>query len=173
LRECAVARARIWISSAALNRHSLPWRSWTPEESQIERVGPLQAVRAFALACTSVNDADSNLQENALSFHFIVHFQPLPGMEAAFREEVLRVNGPSRKESGCLRIDVFESIREPVEFAIHSEWVDEAAFDLHATLPHTVQFIAAAEKLLKHPVQGLRLHQIDGGPGSAPNFEAP
>ena len=47
-----------------------------------------------------------------MSFHFIVHFEPLPGKEAAFREELLRVNGPSRAEKGCLRIDVFESVRE-------------------------------------------------------------
>jgi quinol monooxygenase YgiN len=83
-------------------------------------------------------------------------------MEAAFREELLRVNGPSREEPGCLRIDVFETIRQPLEFAIHSEWVDEADFELHATLPHTARFIAAAGKLLTHPIQGLRLKQIGG-----------
>ncbi len=104
-----------------------------------------------------------------MSFHFIVAFKPLPGMERTFREELLRVNRPSRDEAGCLRMDVFESIRAPVEFAIHSEWVDEAAFELHATLPHTARFLAAVEKLLSHPVQGLRLHQIGGGPGRAPD----
>jgi gamma-glutamylcyclotransferase (GGCT)/AIG2-like uncharacterized protein YtfP/quinol monooxygenase YgiN len=88
-------------------------------------------------------------------------------MEGAFREELLRVIGPSRDEVGCLRIDVFETIRELVEFAIHSEWVDEAAFELHTRLPHTTRFITAAEKLLGHPVQGLRMHQIGGGLGRA------
>jgi quinol monooxygenase YgiN len=102
-----------------------------------------------------------------LSFHFIVRFTPPPGMEAAFREELLRVNGPSREEAGCVRIDVFETIRQPVEFAIHSEWVDEAAFELHATFPHTAQFLAAIEKMFGHRVKGLRMHQIGGGPGSA------
>jgi quinol monooxygenase YgiN len=102
-----------------------------------------------------------------MSFHFIVRFQPLPGMETAFREELLRVNAPSREEAGCLRLDVFESLGEPLEFAIHSEWVDEAAFELHAGLPHTVRFVAAAGKLLAHPIQGLRLRQIGGGPGRA------
>jgi quinol monooxygenase YgiN len=99
-----------------------------------------------------------------LSVHFIVRFQPLPGMEAAFREELLRVTKPSQEESGCLRIDVFESLREPFEFAIHSEWVDEAAFELHATLPHTMRFLGAAEKFLTHPSAGIRLCQIGGGP---------
>ncbi len=81
-------------------------------------------------------------------------------MEGAFREELLRVSEPSREEAGCLRMDVFEAIRGPVPFAIHSEWADEAAFELHATLPHTVRFLAAAETLLDHPVQGFRMSQI-------------
>jgi quinol monooxygenase YgiN len=102
-----------------------------------------------------------------LSFHFIVRFQPLPGKEAAFRDELLRVNEPSRAEIGCLSIDVFESLRKPSMFAIHSEWVDEASFELHATLPHTMRFLAAAETLLTHPVQGLRLRHIGGGTGAA------
>ena len=101
-----------------------------------------------------------------MSFHFIAHFEPLPGRQAAFREEVLRVNGPSWAEAGCLRIDVFETVREPVEFAIHSEWVDEAAFEVHAGLPHTVRFLEAIENLLTYPVKGMRLRQIGGGAGA-------
>ena len=102
-----------------------------------------------------------------MSLHVIVRFEPMQGKEAQFREELLRVNAPSRAEAGCLVIDVFESIHEPLVFAVHSEWLDEAAFELHATLPHTRQFLAAAEKLLTHPVQGLRLQHIGGGAGAA------
>ncbi len=101
-----------------------------------------------------------------MPFHFIVRFEPVPGKEAAFRDELLRVNGPSRAEAGCLSIEVFESLREPFVFAVHSEWVDEASFELHTTLPHTVEFLAAAETMLTHPVQGLRLRHIGGGPGA-------
>ena len=43
---------------------------------------------------------------------------------------------------------------------------DEAAFELHATLPHTVRFLAAAQTLLRHPVEGLRLRQVGGGAGA-------
>ena len=102
-----------------------------------------------------------------MSVHVMIRFETQPGREGAFREELLRVNKPSRAEPGCLSLDVFESLREPFVFAVHSEWVDEAALDLHATLPHTVQFLAAAEALLTHPVQGLRLRQIGGGGGVA------
>lgn len=101
-----------------------------------------------------------------MSFHFIVSFEPLAGKEEAFRDELLRVNEPSRAETGCLSIEVFESLREPSVFAVHSEWVDEASFERHANLPHTVRFLAAAEKLLPRPVQGLRLHRIGGGAGA-------
>src|SRR5579863_975845 len=92
-----------------------------------------------------------------LSMHFMVRFEPQPGKQDAFREELLRVNEPSRAEAGCISILVFESVREPFVFAVYSEWVDEAAFELHAQLPHTVRFLRAAEQLLTHPVQGLRL----------------
>jgi quinol monooxygenase YgiN len=98
----------------------------------------------------------------------MVRFEPLRGREGEFRDEVLRVSERSRAEPGCLRIDVFESLREPMIFAIHSEWVDEASFELHATLPHTVRFLEAAEKLLTHPIQGLRLRQIGGRVSTVP-----
>jgi quinol monooxygenase YgiN len=52
-------------------------------------------------------------------------------------------------------------------FAVHSEWVDEAAFELHAAMPHTVQFLAAAEALLTHRLHGLRLRQVGGGADAA------
>jgi quinol monooxygenase YgiN len=101
-----------------------------------------------------------------LSVHFFVHFEPLPGKEMEFREELRRVVEPTRAEIGCLGIQVFESLREPFVFAIHSEWVDEAAFESHSQLPHTIRFLGAAEQLLAHPVQGLRLRQIGGRAGA-------
>jgi quinol monooxygenase YgiN len=98
--------------------------------------------------------------------HSFIRFEPKPGKADEFREELLKVNGPSRSEPGCIALDVFESLREPITFAIHSVWVDEAAFELHATLPHTLRFLEIAETLLTHPVQGLRTRQIGGGRGA-------
>jgi quinol monooxygenase YgiN len=109
----------------------------------------------------------TQIREVALPVHFFVRFETQPGKEAEFREEMLRVNEPSRAEAGCLAVRVYESLHEPVVFAIHSEWVDEAAFERHARLPHTVRFLEAAEKLLTHPVQGLRTREIGGGAGAA------
>jgi quinol monooxygenase YgiN len=101
-----------------------------------------------------------------LSVHFFVRFEPLPTKETQFREELLRVVAPTRAESGCLAIHVFESLREPFVFAIHSEWTDEAAFELHAQLPHTVRFLSVAKMLLTHAVQGMRAREIGRGAGA-------
>ena len=101
-----------------------------------------------------------------MSFHFLVRFEPLPGKESEFRQELLRVMEPTRAEVGCLGMHVFQSLREPFVFAIHSEWVDEDAFNRHAQLQHTVRFVEVAKELLSHPVEGLRSRQIGGGPGA-------
>ena len=99
-----------------------------------------------------------------MSVHFIIRFRPLQGTEVAFRKELLRVVEASRAETGCLRIYAFESIREPLEFAIHSEWKDEASLEFHATLAE--KFLAAVSPLLQHQIEGIRLHPIGGGDGS-------
>ena len=97
-----------------------------------------------------------------MSFHFLVRFDPPPERSAEFRAALLAVTDAARVEPGCLEIHAFESVREPREFAIHSEWVDETAFEAHSGLAHTVRFVASAEKLLGRPVQGLRAREIGG-----------
>ncbi len=101
-----------------------------------------------------------------MPMHVFLRFHPQTGKADRFRQELLSFNEPSRAEPGCLAIDVFESLGEPVEFAIHSVWVDEDAFERHAQLPHTVRFLKAAEELLTHPVQGFRTQHIGGGSGA-------
>ena len=102
-----------------------------------------------------------------MSVHFLVRLTPLPGREAEFREELRRVVEASRAEAGCLSIYAFESLHEPPEFAIHSEWVDEAAFERHARLPHTERFLREAAQLLPGEIAGLRAREIAGGTGAA------
>jgi len=102
-----------------------------------------------------------------VSFHFLVRFDPPRERSAEFRTALLAVTDAARAEPGCIEIHAFESVREPREFAIHSEWVDETSFEVHGGLAHTVLFIASAEKLLGRPVQGLRVREIGGGGGGA------
>jgi quinol monooxygenase YgiN len=96
-----------------------------------------------------------------LSVHVFLRLEARLGREAEIREALLRVLEPTRAESGCLSIHAFESIGEPRVFHVHSEWVSEAAFDLHATLPHMVRFLEVAAACLTHPVRGARTRKLD------------
>ena len=85
--------------------------------------------------------------ETFLFARFHVH----PGNEEALRAAIAAVLGPTREEPGCLNIDAFRSVRDPLEFYIHSRWRDMAAFEHHAALPHTQRFVNTVEPLLDHP----------------------
>ena len=66
--------------------------------------------------------------------------------------EVIRKMTPlSRQEPGCLTFHTFRSMRDPRLFFIHSRWVDADAFQKHAELPHTVQFLERVDALLDQP----------------------
>jgi quinol monooxygenase YgiN len=106
-----------------------------------------------------------------MAFHFLIRFEPPSENVSEFREQLLLVVGPTRAEKGCLSIRVLESVRETRVFAIHSEWVDEAAFDLHAKMPYTLRFVDAAEKLTGQPVKGLRSREIGELDSHIFNFE--
>lgn len=80
--------------------------------------------------------------------------------EDALREAILGVLEPTRAEPGCLGIHGFRSLRDPRSFFIHSHWKDEAAFEVHAGLPHTVAFIERVQALIDHPLDIHRTEQI-------------
>ena len=82
------------------------------------------------------------------------------GHESAVEEALRNVVAPSREEAGCLSIQAFRSAGDPRLFYIHSRWVDEAAFDLHAGLPHTVRFIERVQALIDHPLDVTRTRLV-------------
>ena len=95
-----------------------------------------------------------------MPIHTFVRFDPQPGKEHLLREELKLVLEPTRAEPGCIRIHVYEALRDPVVFYIHSEWVDEAAFDAHTKLPHMTRFLGLVGGLTAHAVKGIRTREI-------------
>ena len=95
-----------------------------------------------------------------MPLYTFVRFEPRPGKENQLRDELNLVLEPTRAEPGCVRIHLFESVRNPLVFYIHSEWKDEAAFDTHAGLPHMIRFLGLVGDLITHQVQGVRTRQI-------------
>jgi len=86
-----------------------------------------------------------------MELFLFARFHARAGCEASLREAILTVAGPTRREPGCLAYQAFRSVRVPGEFLVHSRWRDCAAFELHASLPHTVRFVSAVEALIDHP----------------------
>ena len=78
-------------------------------------------------------------------------FHARKGKEDAIASELREVVPRVRNEPGCVSIETFRSVRDIRLFFLHSRWVDEAAFDLHAQLPTTNRFVERMERLIDHP----------------------
>ena len=82
------------------------------------------------------------------------------GNDAAVAEALLEVAAPSREEPGCLSLQDFQSLRDPQLFFVHSRWKDEAAFENHGRLPHTLRFLERVEPLFDHPLDVVRTQRL-------------
>jgi quinol monooxygenase YgiN len=89
--------------------------------------------------------------EGSVDQYVFVRLHAREAEESAVEEALRDVTGPSREELGCLSFHIFRSTRDRRLFYIHSRWVDEAAFQLHAELPHTVRFLKRVDALLDQP----------------------
>src|SRR3954447_3990945 len=91
----------------------------------------------------------------------IGEFRALPGSEREVEVATRRAVSQTRREPDCLAIHAFKSNRDAALFYVHSRWTDEAAFEAHARLPHTRQFIETVEPLITtHKVEVARLTLI-------------
>jgi quinol monooxygenase YgiN len=82
------------------------------------------------------------------------------GEERAVEEALRDVLGPTRQEAGCSSIHAFRSMRDRQLFFIHSRWADDAAFQVHAKLPHTLRFLERVDALLDQPRDVTRTEMI-------------
>lgn len=103
---------------------------------------------------------DNQRMTDAPELYIFARFHARPGLEADVAEALLDVIGPTRQEPGCLGVHAFRSLRDPRLFYIHSRWRDEEAFELHATLPHTVRFLERVEPLIDHALDIARTRRI-------------
>jgi quinol monooxygenase YgiN len=56
-------------------------------------------------------------------------------------------------ERGCLGIEFYRSVRDSRLFWLHARWIDEEAFEKHAELRDTTQFIDRVQRLIDHPFE--------------------
>ena len=95
-----------------------------------------------------------------MELFIFARFHAREGEEASVAAALRDVTGPSRAEPGCLTIGAYRSVSDPRLFWIHSRWIDEAAFERHAGLPHTVRFLQRVQPLIDHPLEVMRTHPL-------------
>lgn len=79
-------------------------------------------------------------------FAVVVKFKITPGQEAAFRTAMLEnARSSLRDEPGCHRFDVCFDPARPDEAFLYEVYTDEAAFEVHQTMPHFARVGAALE----------------------------
>lgn len=87
-------------------------------------------------------------------------FRAREGQETAVAAVPRDVVGPSREEPGCLAIGAYRSTREPRLFYLRSRCIGEAAFEIHAELPHTGRFLERVQPLIDHRLDVARARPL-------------
>ncbi|HUI86079.1 MAG TPA: putative quinol monooxygenase [Nitrososphaerales archaeon] len=90
----------------------------------------------------------------------IARFHAREGQEGAVAEALRSEVLSSRADPGCLSHEAYRSVRNPRLFFIESHWVDDAAFETHIGLPHTVQFAESIQLMIDHELEPIRLRPI-------------
>jgi len=98
-----------------------------------------------------------------VELYIFARFHAREGMENRVAAAMGEMLPPVRAEPGCISIQVFRSARDGRLFYLHSRWVDEAAFERHATLPHTQRFIETVGPLIDHPLDVVRTNPLENG----------
>jgi quinol monooxygenase YgiN len=80
------------------------------------------------------------------------------GHEGDVREALQSLVGPSRKENGCLRYDLFEDKHHEGSFFTFEEWASEEALQRHLDLNKTA--LENAKALLREDLQIHVLKQL-------------
>src|SRR5215469_3169978 len=103
------------------------------------------------------------VRKGAVVMDFFGKFVVREMMEGEVEKALRAVLGPTREEAGCVKINAFRALRGGKVFYIHSTWKDEAAFEYHATLPHTLRFIGRMKELVQKDFEMTRTEAIEEG----------
>ena len=96
-----------------------------------------------------------------MELYGFVRLHAREGEESAVEEALREVAVASRGEEGCVSIHAFRTLRDRRLFFIHSRWLDEAAFQAHGNLAHTVRFLERVDALLDQPREVARTEMLE------------
>ena len=81
----------------------------------------------------------------------IAHFRAKAGLESRLHQELQRLLGPTRAESGCISYDLHQSQSDPALFVFYENWASQAALDEHFQTPHLKALLNMVPDLVDEP----------------------
>lgn len=81
----------------------------------------------------------------------VAHLQAMPGCEDALRGVLESFVGPTRKEDGCLRYDLYVDLDSAGKFTFVEEWESREALDKHGQSEHITKGRTQFPELLSQP----------------------
>jgi quinol monooxygenase YgiN len=81
----------------------------------------------------------------------VAHLQAIPGCEDALQTVLESFVGPTRKEAGCLRYDLYLDLDSAAKFTFIEEWESREALDKHGQSDHIAKGRAKFPELLSQP----------------------
>jgi quinol monooxygenase YgiN len=78
----------------------------------------------------------------------IVQLRAREGQETILDAELRALTGPSRKEDGCFRFDLYRSVDTPGAFLLHEVWASREAHTEHTHTPHFLRWNARKDALI-------------------------
>ncbi len=88
----------------------------------------------------------------------VAELQAQEGHEDEVREALNSLVGPSRKETGCIKYDLFEDKHSVGAFFTYEEWASEAALRKHLELNKTT--LEKTKPMLRTPMSLKVLKQL-------------
>ena len=125
--------------------------------------GPLLRVCAVLILFSCGLAAQAFAQEPGAHdrVYVVTHADLLPPNLQTGNKLLLQYVADTRKEKGCVRIEVYEQISRVNHHMIVEVWESQQAFDAHMAAPHTVQFRHAIDPMLGSPYDERLHHSLE------------
>ncbi len=81
----------------------------------------------------------------------VAHVRAKAGKEGELKKIMLGLIGPTRKEAGCLRYELYQNTQDTADLTFVEDWESEAALDAHMQTPHFREAVAQIPALAAAP----------------------
>ena len=66
----------------------------------------------------------------------VAHIRAKKEKQEELKAVLTALVAPTRKETGCIRYQLYRNVQDPQDFTFVEEWVNDAALELHLQTPH-------------------------------------